>query len=65
MEVAAGRTKNLRRHPVLGYSIKIIILTRRAISQRKNGMEFPKVGRGWGENNKRKKKGSRYFSVTP
>ena len=32
--------------------------TRKTVSQRKSGMECPKVGRGWGENNKRKKKGS-------
>jgi hypothetical protein len=32
---------------------------------KRNGMEFPKVGRGWGKNSRGKNKGLRYISATP
>jgi hypothetical protein len=49
--------KNIRHHPVRGSSIKIIILDKKGSSQAKNGMEFPNVGRGWGESDSINKKG--------
>jgi hypothetical protein len=32
---------------------------------KKNGMEFPKVGRGWGENSRSKNKGLRLYLRNP
>jgi hypothetical protein len=38
------------------HSIKILSWARKTISQRKNGIEFSKVGREWGESGLTKKK---------
>jgi len=43
----------------------LLFLTRKTISPRKSGMEFPKVGRAWGEGCRNKKKGYSREAVTP
>lgn len=64
-EATLCRMKYHRLHLILASSIKIIILDKKDYFSRKSGMEFPKVGRGWGEINRIKKKGLRFLSVNP
>jgi hypothetical protein len=64
IDTVPGRMKNLRLHSVRGSPIKIIILDKKEYFSKERSMEFPKVGREWGENNKRKKMGLRYSSVS-
>ena len=48
-DLSTRQDENLRLRPVRGSSIEIIIWTRRTIYHSKSSMEFPKVGRRWGE----------------
>jgi hypothetical protein len=64
-QASPGRMKNLRLNPVRESSIKIIIPDKKDYFSKNNGMEFPKVGRGWGENGTRRKKGLTIIRLTP